>query len=50
LGPRILEATPVIITYGVIRFPHDMAPEAVQIVGIRLDETSRVNDLKKGLF
>jgi len=49
---EIFEATPVIITYGVIRFPGegDQITQAAQIVGIRLNETYRVNDFRKGLF
>jgi len=50
LGPRIHEATPVIISYGVLRFPRTMITKPVQIVGINLEETYRVNDFKKGLF
>lgn len=47
---RVYEATPVIISYGVIRFPSDQITKPAQIVGIRLDETCRVNDFGKGLF
>ncbi len=47
---QIYEATPVIITYGVLRFPIDQITKPAQIVGIRLDETYRVNDFKQGLF
>lgn len=47
---RIVEATPVIISYGVIRFPSDQITKPAQVVGIRLDETCRVNDFAKGLF
>ena len=47
---RIYEATPVIISYGVIRFPSDQITKPAQIVGIRLDETCRANDFGKGLF
>lgn len=50
LGKRICEATPVIISYGVIRFPSDQITKPAQIVGVRLDETCRVNDFGKGLF
>lgn len=50
LKARIHEATPVIISYGVIRFPSDQITKPAQIVGIRLDETCRVNDFAKGLF
>ncbi len=47
---EIQEATPVIITYGVLRFPKTGMTKAVQVVGIRLEETYRVNDFKNGLF
>lgn len=50
LKDRIHEATPVIISFGVIRFPTDQITKPAQIVGIRLDETCRVNDFAKGLF
>jgi len=50
LSGRIQEATPVIITYGVIRFPMNQITKPAQILGIRLDETYRVNDFKKGLY
>jgi len=47
---EVHKATPVIITYGVLRFPADQITNAVQIVGIRLDETYEVNDFRKGLY
>ncbi|MBP7933981.1 MAG: ABC transporter permease [Phycisphaerae bacterium] len=47
---EIHEATPVIITFGVLRFPVDQITKAVQIVGIKLKETYEVNDFKGGLF
>src|SRR5512140_2662252 len=50
LHKRIYEATPVIISYGIIRFPSDQITKPAQIVGVRLDETCRVNDFGKGLF
>lgn len=46
---EIHEATPVIITYGVLRFPNSMT-KPVQVVGIRLQDYYRVNDFKSGLF
>ncbi|GMU21647.1 MAG: hypothetical protein AMXMBFR13_17380 [Phycisphaerae bacterium] len=48
--PEIHEATPVIITYGVLRFPRTEITKPVQVVGIRLEETYEVNEFKKGLF
>jgi len=50
IGEQIVEATPVIITYGVARFSSDMLTKAIQVVGIRLEETYRVNNFKVGLF
>lgn len=50
LPDMIHEATPVIISYGVVRFPTDQITKPVQVVGIRLDETRRVNDFGEGLF
>jgi lipoprotein-releasing system permease protein len=50
MADQIEEATPVLISYGVIRFPETKITKPVQIVGIRLDETSRVNEFKEGLF
>lgn len=47
---RIEEATPVIVNYGLLRFPSSNITKPVQVVGIRLDETCRVNDFRKGLF
>jgi lipoprotein-releasing system permease protein len=47
---QIEEATPVIVNYGLLRFPSSNITKPVQVVGIRLDETCRVNDFKKGLF
>ncbi len=44
------EATPVIISYGVIRFPNSGRTNMAQLVGIRLEETCRVNEFSKGLF
>lgn len=50
LPDRIEEATPVIVNYGLLRFPSSNITKPVQVVGIRFDETCRVNDFKKGLF
>jgi hypothetical protein len=47
---QIEEATPVIISYGVLRYPTSKITKPVQIVGIRLEETYRVNEFKSGLF
>lgn len=50
LAKRIHEITPVIITYGVLRTPVDGITKPVQIVGIYLEETYRVNEFERGLF
>lgn len=50
MAAQIEEATPVIITYGVLRFPKSGRTKPVQVVGVRLDETYRVNEFKNGLF
>ncbi|HSW47275.1 MAG TPA: FtsX-like permease family protein [Phycisphaerae bacterium] len=50
LPDEIHEATPVIITYGVVKFPRDQIIKPVSLVGIRLDETCEVNDFRNGLF
>lgn len=50
IGPRIHQATPVIITYGIVRFPDRQTTKPVQIVGMRLQETYEVNDFREGLF
>ncbi|MBN1491716.1 MAG: FtsX-like permease family protein [Phycisphaerae bacterium] len=47
---EIAEATPVILNYGLIRFPNGNITKPVQVVGIRLEETYRVNDFRQGLF
>lgn len=47
---EVAEATPVIITYGILRYPDGGMTKPVQMVGIRLEETYRVNDFKNGLF
>lgn len=48
--PEVVEATPVIYAWGLLRFPvsDHMAP--VQVVGIRLQETYRVNAFKDSLY
>ena len=50
LPSEIDEATPVIISYGVLRFTESKMTKPVQIVGIKLDETYLVNEFKSGLF
>ncbi len=50
LSNEVAEASPVIITYGVLRFPKDQVTKPVQIVGIKLDGYYRVNEFRHGLF
>jgi lipoprotein-releasing system permease protein len=48
--PEVVEvATPVIRNYGIFRVPATSYTKPTQVVGIRLDEFSRVNDFAKGL-
>lgn len=44
------EATPVIINYGLLRFVSSNVTKPVQVKGVRLHETYRVNDFHAGLF
>jgi len=50
LPDEIHEATPVIISYGVLRFPREQIVKPVQIVGLDLAETYEVNEFREGLF
>ncbi len=45
----IAEATPVIVNYGLLRFPTQNITKPVQVVGIRLHETYNVNAFRSGL-
>jgi len=47
---QVEEATPVIVNYALIRFPTRNITKPVQLVGIRLEETYRVNDFRNSLF
>ncbi|MFQ5429071.1 MAG: FtsX-like permease family protein [Phycisphaerae bacterium] len=46
----VLQATPLIHTYGLLQFPSTKETRAVTIRGIRLDEYCRVNEFGKDLF
>lgn len=50
IGPCIYQATPVIYTYGVVRYPDMQITKPAQITGIRLNEICEVNDFRQGLF
>jgi len=48
--PLVVEATPVLYSYGVLRFLETSVTKPVRIVGIRLEETYRVNDFLNSLY
>ncbi len=48
--PEIAEATPVIYTYGIMRFPSLGQVETIRVVGLNLQETFRVNAFEESLY
>lgn len=48
--PLVVQATPIIHTYGILQFPATKKTTAVHICGIRLEEYVRVNEFGKDLF
>jgi lipoprotein-releasing system permease protein len=48
--PEVAAATPVIYTYGIIRFPRTEQTGTVRVVGIRLDEVYEVNAFRQSLY
>lgn len=46
----VVQATPLIHTYGILQFPQSKRTKAVSVWGIRLDEYVRVNEFGKDLF
>lgn len=48
--PMIVQATPLIHSYGILQFPRTKKTKAVRIWGIRLEEYVRVNEFGKDLF
>ncbi len=48
--PVVVQATPLIHSYGILQFPRTKRTKAVGIRGIRLDEYVRVNEFGKDLF
>lgn len=48
--PEIVEATPVIYSFGLIRFRQTEQTATVRVVGLRLDEVYRVNNFRSGLY
>jgi lipoprotein-releasing system permease protein len=48
--PEIVKATPVLHTYGLIRFPGTGQYGTARVVGVRLQDIYAVNAFKSGLF
>lgn len=48
--PIVVQATPLIRTYGILQFPAAQTTKAVTIVGIRLNEYVQVNKFGEDLF
>ncbi len=48
--PEIEKATPVIYSFGLLRFPGTPRTSTVQVVGMRLEEVYQVNAFKSGLY
>jgi len=48
--PEVQDASPFILTYGILRVPRHHYRGTVQIAGIRLPERARVTDFENGLF
>lgn len=48
--PEVVEATPVVYSYGLLRFPQTEQTALVRVVGIRLEATYRVNAFEESLF
>lgn len=48
--PEVVRATPVLYTYGLLRFPQTEQTETVRAVGVRLGEVYEVNAFQQSLF
>lgn len=48
--PEVIKATPIIYTYGLIRFPETGQNGMVRVVGLKLHDVYSVNAFKQGLF
>ncbi|HVP11197.1 MAG TPA: FtsX-like permease family protein [Phycisphaerae bacterium] len=48
--PVVVQATPLIHSYGILQFPKTKRTKAVRIWGVRLNEYVRVNEFGKDLF
>ena len=48
--PAVEDASPFILTFGILQLPGNDFRRTVQLAGIRLPERARVSDFEKGLF
>ncbi len=48
--PEVKDASPFILTFGILQLPGNDFRRTVQLAGIRLPERARVSDFAKGLF
>jgi lipoprotein-releasing system permease protein len=48
--PEIRKATPVLYSFGLIRFPETSQTGTVRVVGIRLEDAYEVNAFRSGLY
>ena len=48
--PEVKDASPFILTFGILQLPGNDFRRTVQLAGIRLPERTRVSDFEKGLF
>ena len=48
--PEVEDASPFILTFGILQLPGSDFRRTVQLAGIRLPERARVSDFAKGLF
>ena len=48
--PEVQDASPFILTFGILQLPGNDFRRTVQLAGIRLPERARVSDFAKGLF
>jgi lipoprotein-releasing system permease protein len=48
--PLVVQATPLVHSYGILQFPRSKRTKAVRIWGVRLEEYVRVNEFGKDLF
>ena len=48
--PEVEDASPFILTFGILQLPGNDFRRTVQLAGIRLPERARVSDFAKGLF